>query len=210
METASPSREVVVPVRRRGRGRVLGLVAVGGVACLLTVWIGSYAWEMRAEGAIREDLKAAFPDIADPQWTCSSVASPYGNDSYLYNCEVRSGGPDAPTVNFEAFASPERINDTIALVEEQHAELARQDTSEKDRKLVFLGAGDWAPSSDRRTWGRVATWRVDDAEPGYPIYRASYRYAGRPFGVTVFGRSLAELDDVTGSLHLPAPDQLPR
>ena len=58
-------------------------------------------------------------------------------------------------------------------------------------------------------WGGVARWRYDNTQVGEVGYQATYRYADKPFGVTVYASSLRELEDVVAGLQAPAPGDLP-
>ncbi len=202
MDTATEERPPTPAAGRRAvRPVVLALVATALVAGMALV-----AWGARESSSVSGELKAAFPDISDPAWKCSSEGLPSGG--YLYSC-APSSGAEGPTLNIQALAEPETMEDLVAGVEDSHREAERQNHSGFPTEMTFLGTEDWSPDDDGEVWGGVARWRFVNTQVGEIIFRATYRYADKPFGVTVYASSLAELEDVVAGLHLPAPADLP-
>jgi len=201
MDTATEEPPPVPAAARPVRPVVLASVVTALVAGMAFV-----AWGAQESSSQSGELRAAFPDVIDPDWRCSSDEPASGH--YVIGC-YPSTGAEGPTLNFEALPAPSSIEETIADVEEGHREAERQNHSGFETGMQFLGAEDWAPDAESGVWGSVARWRFDNAQVGEVVYRATYRYADKPFGVTVYASSPAELEDVVADLQLPAPGDLP-
>jgi len=187
-----------------GPARMVVVAVAVAVAVVGVVWVA--LGPLKDSVSTGGELRAAFPDIADPAWRCSSDDE--FTAGYLYVCETAGGPYNAPTVLFLEFPEPITIDATVAEVEAAHREAARENQSGIESELTLLGTDDWAPA-DGSAWGRVARFRFDNRDIGDVVYSAYYRYADKPFGVTVYARSLGELDQVAASLDLPAPADLP-
>jgi hypothetical protein len=201
MDTATDERPPAPAAERPVRPVMLALLAT-----VLVVGLAFVAWGARESSSQSGELRAAFPDVTNPDWRCSSDEPASGH--YVYGCHP-STGANGPTLNFEALPEPVTIEETIADVEGGHREAEHQNRSGRGTGMEFLGAEDWAPAQDDPAWGSVARWRYDNTQAGEVIYQATYRYSDKAFGVTVYASSPGALDDVVSSLRLPAPSDLP-
>jgi hypothetical protein len=191
------------------------VVAIGGAVFVVVVSVLGvvHALDEHRNAMMRQDLEAAFSDIADLRWKCDRGELPSETDGYRYSCDLRSSGLSGPSVSFEAFAAPQGPATTAAQVSERQRDLTRRDASGADKELTLLGTDEWAPQGGPDTggepWGSVARWRIDYEGFVYPVYAASYRYADKPFGLTVYARSEDKVEEVVASLDLPEPGELP-
>ena len=201
MDTAIEERPPTPAAERPVRPVLLALLATVLVAGLALV-----AWGARESSSQSGELRAAFPDVVNPDWRCSTDEPASGH--YVYGC-YPSTGADGPTLNFEALPQPQSMEAMVAEVDDAHRETERENHSGLETGMTFLGAEDWAPGDDGDVWGGVARWRFDNTQVGEIVYRATYRYAEKPFGLTVYANSLAELEDLVADLQLPAPGDLP-
>lgn len=195
------------PLPQRGR-RALRWVLIATVTVAVLVPFVRYERGQNQDRVMRNEVRAAFTDIADQRWSCG-----WGDDdrTWSLSCELRGGGEFAPSVSFEAFEAPADLDGTLSEKRREHLEQVAQDHSGYQSRLTLLGTEDWVPDAGGEIWGHVSRWQVDYNQPdaGYPVYSEVLRYADKPFGVTVYARSLDELDDVVASLTLPDPGGLP-
>jgi hypothetical protein len=201
MTTETEERPPRPAETRRVRRVVLALVAVAAVA-----GAGWWARDVQTNSMSGGDLKASFPDISDPQWTCGSDAE---SDLYQYSCYRVPDGEFGPTVNFVALREPMSMDETIDRRQEAHREAERQDQSPLESELRLLGTEEWAPEGSAEPWGSVARWRFENPNDDFVVYEATFRYADKPFGVSVYARTPEEIDKVVASLTIPAPAELP-
>ena len=133
---------------------------------------------------MRNEVRAAFTDIADQRWACG-----WGDDDQTWRlgCDLRGGGEFAPAVTFEAFDAPVDLESTLSEERSEHLERVAQDHSGYQSRLTLLETRDWVPDAGGEVWGHVSRWQVDYNQPdaGYPVYSEVLRYADKPFGVTV-------------------------
>jgi hypothetical protein len=206
MSTATQDRpSAPLPQRRR---RALRWVLIATLAVALLVPFVRYERGQNQDRVMRNEVRAAFTDIADPRWACG-----WGDDDRTWSlgCDLHGGGEFAPAVTFEAFDAPVDLQSTLSAERSEHLERVAQDHSGYQSRLTLLETRAWVPDAGGEVWGHVSRWQVDYNQPdaGYPVYSEVLRYADRPFGVTVYARSLEELDDVVASLTLPDPGGLP-
>ena len=199
METAENRDDVRVrhPVRRAAAALLALAVAAGAVAGLRQ--------QVGLMGR-QSDMKLAFPTIGaidGEQWKCSTDSA---DGRYVYSCYQ----PDAPnpTVNYLLLPGPETPSELIAAVEEENRDLRARDSTGTTPTSTLIGTTDWTPTGEAQPWGTVTRWRYDDGEQG-PLFQASYRYADKPFGLTVYAGSTARIDELVRSIELLPPDRLP-
>lgn len=187
--------------------RALWVMAAVGVFAM----VGTYGWSQFAAASRVGALNAAFPEIAERGWACSTGEASDDSGGRMVSCSLVVEDPFGPTVNFEVWPAPEPIELTVRRVAESAEEMNDYDQSGYESTLTLAGVDQWAPEHGDRAWGWVARWRSSRNEPGLPAttYFASLRYAQHPYGVTVYASSSEELDEVIGSLNLKAPDELP-
>ena len=101
------------------------MVAVAGA--------GWWAWDVQSNSVSGGELRASFPAISDPRWTCDSNAE---SDSYLYSCYLIPDGGSGPTVNYVAFREPMSMDETIDQMQQAHREAQRQDQSPLERSVA--------------------------------------------------------------------------
>ena len=206
MSTTTQDRpSAPLPQRRR---RALRWVLIVTLAVALLVPFVRYERGQNQDRVMRNEVRAAFTDIADQRWACG-----WGDDDHTWSigCYLRDGGEFAPSVNFDGFDAPVDLESTLSEERSEHLERVAQDHSGYQSRLTLLGTEDWVPVAGGEAWGHVSRWQFDYNQPdaGYPLYSEVLRYADKPFGVTVYARSLEELDEVVASLTLPDPGGLP-
>jgi len=199
--TTETEERVPRPAEAHGVRSVVVLALVAAVACA-----GWWVWDVQSSSVSGGDLKASFSDISDPQWTCGSDAE---SDFYVYSCYRIPDGESGPTVNYFAFREPMSMDETIDREQEAHREAQRQDQSPLESELRLLGTEEWAPEGPAEPWGSVARWRFENPNDDFVVYEATFRYADKPFGVSVYARTPEEVDTVVASLTIPAPAELP-